>query len=150
MLEIIRTDSADKDFVDLVKLLDRELKLRDGEDHTFYEQYNKIDNIKNVVIAYYKNVPVGCGAIKEFETGVMEIKRMYVKEEYRDKSYATKVLIELEKWTKELKYKKCILETGTAQPEAIRLYTKNNYKVIPNYGQYDGVDNSVCMEKNIK
>lgn len=149
MLEIIRTNSSDPDFVELVKLLDRELKRRDGKDHNFYAQYNKIDNIKNVVIAYYKNVPIGCGAIKEYDIGVMEIKRMYVKEEYRDKGYASKILIELEKWTKELKYKKCILETGKAQPEAIRLYTKNKYKVIPNYGQYAGVDNSVCMEKHL-
>jgi GNAT superfamily N-acetyltransferase len=128
-------------------LLDKELQIRDGEDHTFYAQYNKIDKLKNVVIAYYSDAAVGCGAIKEYDISTIEIKRMYVKDEYRSKGIATKILIELELWAGELGYNKCILETGLKQPEAIRLYTKNNYKVIPNYGQYAGVVNSVCMEK---
>jgi hypothetical protein len=42
------------------------------------------------------------------------------------------------------------LETGKKQPEAIRLYEKNGYKLIPNYGQYAKIDNSVCFEKDIK
>ena len=46
-----------------------------------------------------------------------------------------------------MNYEKCILETGHKQPEAIKLYTKNLYTVIPNYGQYEGVELSVCFEK---
>ncbi len=147
MKKLIRTNSENQDFISLVHLLDKELQIRDGEEHTFYAQYNKIDKIKNVVVAYYNDVAVGCGAIKEYNSSTMEVKRMFVKDEYRSKGIATKVLIELELWTKELGFSKCILETGLAQPEAIHLYKKNNYKVIPNYGQYAGVDNSVCMEK---
>ena len=147
MEKLIRTDSGSKDFVSLVKLLDKELQIRDGNEHSFYAQYNKLDKIKYAVVAYINNVPVGCGAIKEYDSSTMEVKRMFVKDEYRSKGIATKVLIELENWTKELGFSKCILETGLAQPEAIHLYKKNNYGVIPNYGQYVGVDNSVCMEK---
>ena len=147
MIKILRTDSSNQDFIELVKLLDKELQIRDGEEHTFYAQYNKIDKLKNVVVAFYNDAAVGCGAIKEYDISTIEIKRMFVKDEYRSKGIATKVLIELERWAGELCYNKCILETGFKQPEAIRLYTKNNYKVIPNYGQYAGVVNSVCMEK---
>ena len=147
MIKLIRTDSSDKDFIELVYLLDKELQIRDGDDHSFYAQYNKIDKIKNVVVLYEDDIAVGCGAIKEYEPGTMELKRMFVKDEHRSKGIATLVLLELEKWIQELGYSKCILETGIKQPEAIRLYTKNNYSVIPNYGQYAGVDNSVCMEK---
>jgi putative acetyltransferase len=150
MEKLIRTDSFNQDFINLVKLLDKELEIRDGSEHSFYAQYNKIDKIKNVVVAYKDDIAVGCGAIKEYDNSSMEVKRMFVKDEYRSKGIATKVLIELENWTKELGYSKCILETGLKQPEAIHLYEKNNYKVIPNYGQYVGVDNSVCMEKFIK
>ena len=150
MEKLIRTDSFNRKFINLVKLLDKELQIRDGSEHSFYAQYNKIDKIKNVVVAYLDDVAVGCGAIKEYDGSTMEVKRMFVKDEYRSKGIATKVLIELELWTKELGYSKCILETGLKQPEAIHLYKKNNYKVIPNYGQYAGVDNSVCMEKFIK
>ena len=147
MIRLVRTDSSNNDFVELVKLLDKELQIRDGSEHSFYSQYNKIDKIKNVVVAYEDDVAVGCGAIKEYESNTMEVKRMFVKDEYRSKGIATKVLIEIEQWTKELGYNKCVLETGFKQPEAIHLYKKNNYKVIPNYGQYAGVVNSVCMEK---
>ena len=147
MIKILRTDSSNQDFIDLVKLLDKELQIRDGKEHTFYAQYNKIDKIKNIVVAFYNDAAVGCGAIKEFDSDTMEVKRMFVKDEYRTKGIATNVLIELENWTKELGFSKCILETGLKQPEAILLYKKNNYKVVPNYGQYAGVVNSICMEK---
>lgn len=143
----IRTDSSNKYFIELVYLLDKELQIRDGKEHSFYAQYNKIDKIKNVIVAFSNNAAVGCGAIKEYDKNTMEVKRMFVKDEYRSKGIATQILIELESWTKELGYSKCILETGLKQPEAIHLYKKNNYKVIPNYGQYAGVANSVCMEK---
>ena len=59
------------------------------------------------------------------------------------------ILTELEAWAAELSYSKCILETGKRQPEAIALYLKQGYVNIPNYGQYAGVDNSVCFEKII-
>jgi len=75
---------------------------------------------------------------------------MYTLPEFRGKGIATKVLIELEKWTKELGYEKCILETGKKQPEAIALYKKNGYELIPNFGQYAGVDNSICFKKEMK
>jgi len=103
-----------------------------------------------VVVAYNSHNPVGCGAIKEYEPNIMEIKRMYTKPESRGKGLASQVLNELESWAAELSFKKCILETGKKQPEAIRLYEKNGYKLIPNYGQYAKIENSVCFEKSIR
>jgi GNAT superfamily N-acetyltransferase len=149
MINIIRTNSDNQDFISLVKPLDIELAERDGADHPFYAQYNKIDKIKYAVVAYENENPVSCGAIKEYEPGIMEVKRMYTLPECRGKGIATLLLNELEKWAKELGYEKCILETGKKQPEAIRLYEKNGYKLIPNYGQYAGVENSVCFEKEM-
>jgi putative acetyltransferase len=149
LISIIRTDSNNKDFISLVKLLDADLAERDCEDHPFYAQFNKIDRIKYAVVVYENNKPVSCGAIKEYSTNTTEVKRMYTLPEFRGKGIATKVLIELENWTKELGYEKCILETGKKQPEAIALYKKNGYKPIPNFGQYAGVYNSICFEKEI-
>jgi len=150
MIKIIRTNSDDQDFIDLVKNLDAELAERDGNDHPFYAQFNKIDNIKYVVVAYENSKPMGCGAIKEYASNTMEIKRMYTSPESRGKGIATKVLTELEIWATELSYEKCILETGKKQPEAIGLYKKNGYKLIPNYGQYAEIENSLCFEKVVK
>ena len=150
MLKIIRTNSDNPNFISLVKLLDADLAERDGEDHPFYAQFNKIDKIKYAVVAYENEKSVSCGAIKEFSPNTMEVKRMYTLPEFRGKGIATKVLIELEKWTKELGYEMCILETGKKQPEAIALYKKTGYKLIPNYGQYEKAENSVCFKKEIK
>jgi GNAT superfamily N-acetyltransferase len=150
MIQLQRTNSDDKTFQLLVKELDKELAVRDGNEHAFYAQYNKLDQIRHAVVAYFQETPVGCGAIKEFSPEVMEVKRMYVPLNRRGQGIASLVLKELEKWAKELGYKKCILETGKKQPEAIRLYEKNGYKSIPNYGQYSGVENSVCYEKSIE
>jgi putative acetyltransferase len=150
MISLIRTNSDNPDFISLVRLLDAELAERDGTNHSFYAQFNKIDKIKYVIVAYENDEPVSCGAIKEYSSGTMEVKRMYTLPEFRGKGIATKVLIELEKWAKELMYVKCILETGKKQPEAIALYKKNGYKLVPNYGQYIGVENSVCFEKEMK
>lgn len=147
MYKIKRTDSDDSDFQKLVTALDKDLAIRDGEDHAFFAQFNKIAAIKHVVVAYEEGAAVGCGAIKEYEKNVMEVKRMFVPLEKRGKGIASIVLGELENWAKELGYQKCILETGKKQPEAIRLYQKNNYATIKNYGQYADVESSVCFEK---
>ena len=150
MIKLIRTNSENPDFIKLVKFLDADLALRDGEDHLFYAQFNKLNKIKHVVLAYEKKKPLGCGAIKEYEPNTMEVKRMYTSPDSRKKGIATKILSELEKWAFELSYGRCILETGKKQPEAIGLYKKSGYTQIPNYGQYSGVENSVCFVKELK
>ena len=149
MIKIIRTDSDNRDFIELVKHLDADLAKRDGTDHLFYSQFNKVDKIKHVVLAYEEDKPIGCGAIKAFTLNIMEIKRMYTVPRHRGKAIATMILTELEKWAGELSYDKCILETGKRQPEAIALYSKNGYIPIPNYGQYEAIENSICFEKKI-
>ena len=149
MIRLKRINSSNQDFINLVKQLDADLAERDGSEHAFYNQFNKIAAIKHVVVAYETDKPVGCGAIKEFAPTTVEIKRMYTVPEIRGKGIATLVLAELEKWAAELLYTSCILETGKKQPEAIALYTLNGYKQTANYGQYSGVENSLCFEKEI-
>jgi len=147
IVDIVRTDSENSDFLQLVKLLDADLRIRDGADHNFYAQFNKIDAIKNVIVAYKENVPVGCGAFKPFSEEAVEIKRMFVDQNYRGMGIAQQILSSLEKWASELGYKTAVLETGQKQQEAIQLYHKAGYINIPNYGQYIGIDNSICMQK---
>jgi putative acetyltransferase len=150
MINIIRTNSENHDFIKLVKMLDAELAIIDGDEHSFYSQFNKIDKIKYVVIAYEDENPVGCGAMKEYDAESMEVKRMFVNLVFRKRGIAAGILAEIEAWTRELSYRRCILETGIRQAEAIGLYRKCGYTYIPNYGQYTGVENSVCFEKKIR
>ena len=146
-VRILKTDSSNKDFIALVAALDAELAERDGADHAFYDQFNKIDKIKNVVVLFKDEIAIACGAIKQFEKNSMEVKRMYALPDYRGRGVASKLLVELENWAHKLGYEKCVLETGKRQPEAIALYKKNGYRTISNYGQYIGIENSFCFEK---
>lgn len=146
---IKRTDSDSLDFQKLVLELDKDLAIKNGETNSFFAQYNKIDLIRHVVVAYEADRAVGCGAIKEYRNGIMEVKRMFVPIEMRGKGIAGKILTELQIWAKELGYSKCILETGDKMIEAIGLYKKHHFKIIPNYGQYANIHSSVCFEKEI-
>ncbi len=150
-IHVQRTNSKSKDFIALVTALDKDLHQRDGdEDHAYYAQFNKIDMIKNAVVVYENDAPVGCGAFKPFEVNTVEIKRMYVLPEARGKGYGSILLKALEDWAAELGHTRSLLETGLRQPEAIALYQKSGYLRIENYGQYIGVENSVCFEKSIE
>ena len=150
MLKLTRTNSENRDFINLVRKLDAYLKITDGDDHDFYNQFNGIDVIKHVIVVYKGKKPIGCGAIKHFNKNDVEVKRMFVDSTERGLGIAPKILSALENWAKELGYKKCILETGERQVEAVKLYNKSNYKrMTTNYGQYKGIVNSLCFEKEI-
>lgn len=146
---LVRTNSDHADFRALVALLDRELSIRDGDDHAFYDQFNKLDAIKHVVVAYEDDIAVSCGAFKPFDDTTVEIKRMYTRLESRGRGTAAKILNELESWASECGFTAAVLETGIKQPEAIRLYEKSGYVRIPNYGQYIGVEQSYCFRRNL-
>ena len=148
-MKLKRTDSTDPDFVSLVRELDEYLAEIDGADHSYYAQFNGLDKIPNVVVAYDDELAVGCGAFKPYSESIAEIKRMFTRPEYRGRRIGAHVLNELENWAAELGYHECILETGHKQQPAVRLYGKSGYTVIPNYDQYAGVESSVCMKKSI-
>lgn len=149
MIQLLRTNSKNTDFVELVKLLDADLKIRDGVEHGFYDQFNKINGLKHVVVAYKNEVAIGCGAFKIHTENFVEIKRMYVAVNGRRNGVASKILGELEQWATTLKFDKCILETGKQQPEAIALYKKCGYTITANFGMYENVENSVCFQKKL-
>lgn len=142
-----RTDARDPAFQELVAALDKDLAIRDGADHAFFAQFNGSDSIRHVVVVTDGDLGVGCGAFKPFAPDAVEIKRMYTAPSHRRRGLAARVLAELERWAASLGYARCVLETGEKQPEAIALYSRHGYAVIPNYGPYVGVESSVCFEK---
>ena len=96
MLNLVRTDSKNADFLKMVKELDQTLKITDGDDHAFYNQFNALDRIKNVIVAYDSGIPVACGSFREYGPKSVEIKRMYTKPLYRKRGYASAILEALE------------------------------------------------------
>ena len=146
---LVRTNSDDSDFRHLVTELDDYLALVDGDEHEYFAQFNHLDKIPNVVVAYDDNEPVGCGAFKAYTDSIAEIKRMYVRSDRRGERIGALVLEELESWARECGFDECILETGHRQKAAVRLYRRSGYRVIPNYDQYAQVESSVCMKKSL-
>ena len=65
MTKIIRTDSDNKDFIELVKYLDADLAVKDGDQHSFYNQFNKILVIR--ICSYYFDHLVSVCFIHSFE-----------------------------------------------------------------------------------
>ena len=149
MTSFKRTNSGDPDFAHLVALLDEDLAKRDGDEHAFYAQFNTIQSIRNAVVCYHNQDPVGCGAFKPYDETRVEVKRMFVLPQYRGQGIGAAILHALEIWAAELNYSASILETGKKQPEAIRLYQREGYTLIENYGQYKNIQNSVCMTKSL-
>lgn len=149
-MNLQRTDGSNRDFRELVVMLDKELWDRYAEIQQEYERGNIVGDDVRVVLAYGSRTALGCGCLRETgERGVVEMKRVFVRPEYRRRSIARDIVVELESWAKEDRDRQIILETGTKQPEALRLYESLGYSVIPNYGEYGGKPESVCMAKSL-
>ncbi len=147
-MKIIRTNSQNQEFKRLVQSLNLDLARRDGKTHPL-SQFNDISNLNYVVLALKNDKAIGCGAISKYNFNSMEIKRMYVSPETRGQRVGEKILSELEDWSKELGYSRCILFMGSKQPEAGKLYRRNNYNSIEKYGILKDIPDSICLSKDL-
>ncbi|AEW86854.1 N-acetyltransferase [Flavobacterium columnare] len=145
-MRLLRSNSDHPDFKYLTKLFDEYLVDIDGEQKDFFTHFNN-KYLENVLIVYEDDQVVGCGGYKEHTPNTVEIKRMFVHPEHRKKGIANLILNTIEDWAKQKGYQNFILETSPKLTNAISLYEKKGYKLIPNYDQYIGVENSICMKK---
>jgi len=150
-LEFKDTDGENEDFAKLCESLDADLGKQVGENYQRkqYEKYNKRDTIHDVIIVYQNETPVACGAFKMYDEEHAELKRIYTTPFARNTGLASELVRRLEAKAKMKGYKWCILETGKPLEAACHVYQKAGYKVIPNYGQYACMPNSICMERKI-
>ncbi len=146
---IKRTTSNDKDFKWLIQQLDKELWNELQEDQATYDQYNKVPDLNTVVVLYVNDQPAASGCFKKYNTDTVEIKRMFVEKKFRGKGISKIVLAELENWATASGFKYAILETSVHFKPARSLYENAGYKIIPNYDQYIGLEESVCMKKEL-
>ncbi len=137
------------DLLELVRLLDADLNSRYGIVQAQYDQFNSLASVDAAVVADLSGQPVGCGCYRRMDDTTTEIKRMFVRPENRGSGAAARLLAELESWAIEAGFTRAVLETGIKNPEAIRFYTKSGYTSIENYGQYVGMENSICMSKSL-
>lgn len=147
---LLKTSSDNPHFHGLVAQLDAHFSPLNGDKDDFYMQFNTIDALKHVILAYQDGKLIGCGAIKAFSDTAMEVKRMFVVPELRGQGIASSILNHLENWVVALGYSETVLETLKSGVKVVAMYTKNGYEVIPNYGQYKSIDTSICLQKRIK
>ncbi len=152
-MTFFRHPNTHPDFIALTRALDQDLNARYGTAQKAYDSHNRIDPIPTAILFYKDGVPLACGCFKPLDEDSrpgVEIKRMYVDPALRGQGIGLSLLSALEAWAGELGYDTARLETGKGQPEAIGLYQKAGYQIIPNYGPYKDMPNSVCMEKELK
>lgn len=149
MIKAIRTDSTDYNFLKLIHQLDDDLAQKNGEKNNFFKQFNQVDKINHVIIIFKNEIPIGCGAFKIYNEQTVEIKRMFVDVNNRKRGFATTILNELTNWANELGFHYAILETGDKMIEAINLYLKEGFEIVPNYPPYDKEPTSRCFKKKL-
>lgn len=145
------TDGRNPDFIALCHQLDDFLNQMAGgeENRAQYIPYNTLEDIHHVIVAYDGTTPAGCAAFKEYDQQHAEVKRVFVRAEYRGRGLGRQLLQALETWARQKGYAYLILESGEPLTAAMRLYRSMGYEVIPNYGPYVGMPESVCMEKKL-
>jgi len=150
-MKIVYTNGSNQDFCKLCNLLDDYLnEIVGGEiQRKHYNQYNLLHDIHDVVLIYEDELPIACGGFKHYHTGIAEIKRVFVCKEHRGKGVSKELMRVIEEQAKSKGYNKLILETGAVLIEAMGLYRSLGYHIIPNYGQYADMSQSICMEKNL-
>jgi GNAT superfamily N-acetyltransferase len=91
-----------------------------------------------LLVAWAADQPLGCVGWRAHGDSVAELKRMWVRPQARGRGIARALLAAIETAAREAGRDRMILETGTAQPEAIALYESAGYQRIADFGHYAG------------
>jgi putative acetyltransferase len=143
-------DAESADARSLMQRLDAELRARYPGSSVHGLDPREVANSRGAfVIARVGGRAVGCGAVRPLGPGVGEVKRMYVEPALRGRGVARAILRALEDAARGLGFGTLRLETGTRQPESIRLYEAAGFARIPAFGEYVGDPFSVCFEKRL-
>jgi putative acetyltransferase len=138
---------------DLIAALNAELNERYPEDDS--ANHFRLDGDEVApgrgafLVAYEESVPIGCGAVRRIETGVAELKRMYVAPAMRGRGVGRALLAALEAEARRLGVTRLVLETGPRQPDAIALYEREGFVHIEAFGEYKDHPLSVFMGKDL-
>lgn len=146
-----RTNGANADFIENCRLLDMDLDRRVGKKikRDKYRKYNQLDEIREAIVVYEDNKAIGGGAIRRYDDENVELKRVFVHTEYQGRGIGCRLVSSLIEWAMELGYRRMILETGELLAESCAVYRKLGFEVIPNYGPYVDMPESLCMAKDL-
>lgn len=110
------------------------------------QQYNEPSG--GLLLAFCDNLPVGCVGVRRLDDNIAELKRMYVKSEYRGLKIGVELLQQSIKLAKTLRYKKLRLDTLVNMTKAQQLYCSFGFYQIEAY-RYNPLTGTVYMEKDL-
>lgn len=150
-MDFHRTDGRNQDFIENCRLLDMDLDRRVGKkiERDKYKKYNRLDEITEAIVVYEDKRVIGGGAIRRYDNENVELKRVFVHPEYQGRGIGSRLVSLLIEWAVELGYRRMILETGELLAESCAVYRKLGFQVIPNYGPYADMPESLCMAKDL-
>ena len=112
-----------------------------------------VDKLIREKVAFFvmrqDGVPAGCGGVKLFGTDYGEVKRMYVRSQFRGLGLAKLMLQQLADHALRQGVTRLRLETGIYQTEAIGVYERWGFVQIPPFGEYKPDPLSLFYEKQI-
>lgn len=123
----------------------------------FYPQENRfgysVEKLLQQSVAFFivrvDSVPAGCGGVQFFGTEYGELKRMFVRRQFRGLGLGKLMLAHLEDFARGNNIPLLRLETGIYQREAIGLYQRMGYKNCPPFGEYKASELNIFFEKMI-
>ena len=151
-MDFIRTDGKNKDFIENCRFLDMDLERRVGKviKRDKYRKYNQLDEIKEAIVVYEDGKVIGGGALRRYDGENIELKRVFVHPECQGRGIGSKLVSLLVDWAIELGYERIILETGELLVQSCAVYKKLGFEIIPNYGPYVDMPESLCMAKELQ
>jgi putative acetyltransferase len=150
-MDYIFTDRHSEGFIALCGELDDFLNEAAGGEVNRRQHIplNALDGIQDVILACDGPLAVGCAALRPYDGETAEVKRVFVRRAYRGRGISRQLMERLERRGTERGYRRFILETGEVLTAATHLYRSLGYVVIPNYGPYIDMPDSMCMEKQV-
>ena len=143
-----RPDSADA--VALIKELEAHLDpLYPSKSRHGYSVEKLIAQSVAFFVLRHNGAAAGCGGVQLFDTEYGELKRMYVRPQFRGKGFGRLLLDHLAAYAQSHGAGLLRLETGIYQPDAIRLYERAGYQRIPPFGEYVEDPLSLFLEMRI-
>lgn len=150
-IRLQQVDNENKDFMFLCGELDEYLNEAIGGEskREKYKKFNHLDTMDYVVVAYHNETAVGCGALRKYSEEEIEVKRVFVREEYRGKNIGRRILENLILQAGKRGFRRMLLETGEFLQASVRLYSRYGFAKIENYGAYKNMKESLCMALEI-
>ena len=120
------------------------------ESHHGYSVEKLIQQGVAFYVIRHNEVAAGCGGVQLFGDEYGELKRMYVRPQFRGLGLAKQLLDHLADFARQRGVNALRLETGIYQTEAIGLYERWGFVRIPPFGDYKPDPLSLFFEKRIE